>query len=217
MNGVTSGISGRMPTGSDSTLSRQTVRSGFPRLSELTFPSSMLRAGANTVTFTRPSAAGSSNSTGMGWDTVLLEIDTAARIEPAVLTVAITSIAGPTSTNSSSNRGASEWRVDVTNNGDGDARCARLDTVTVPTVIGGGGGVGGVVLTAGASVNGMSLRRFAVPLGDILAGTTVSAVLSLTPDAAAAVVRAGEMGVMVSANGGEVRAVGKAAMELRLA
>lgn len=66
------------PQGEDSTLSRQTVRSGYPRLATCTFDATKLAMGANSLTFTRPPGQGGSNNTGMGWDTVLLEVDTAA-------------------------------------------------------------------------------------------------------------------------------------------
>ena len=63
VNGVSSGITGRVPSGGDSTLSRQAVRSGYPRVGVLSFPANMLRAGANTITFTRPRAG--NNNTGV--------------------------------------------------------------------------------------------------------------------------------------------------------
>ena len=74
INGDASGIRGAMPTGVDSTLSRQAVRSGFPRVSTLEFDAARLRAGANAITFSRGAAAGGSNNTGMGWDTVKLQV-----------------------------------------------------------------------------------------------------------------------------------------------
>ena len=59
VNGVSA--TGRTPSGSDSTLSRQAVRSGYPRLATLTFPATVLRAGANTITFTRSATSGTNN------------------------------------------------------------------------------------------------------------------------------------------------------------
>jgi rhamnogalacturonan endolyase len=78
-----------MPSGDDSTLSRQAVRSGYPRLSVLTFDATALVKGKNTITFTRAAAGGGNNNTGMGYDTVLLEVDVAAA-PPAVLVVKAT-------------------------------------------------------------------------------------------------------------------------------
>ena len=72
VNGDASGISGAVPSGTDSTLSRQAVRSGFPRASTLTFDAARLKAGANTITFTRAGAAG--NNTGLGYDVVKLQV-----------------------------------------------------------------------------------------------------------------------------------------------
>ena len=79
VNGDASGISGAMPAGTDSTLSRQAVRSGRPRCATLSFAASRLKAGDNTITFTRGAASGS-NNTGMGWDTLLLQVGPAAQL-----------------------------------------------------------------------------------------------------------------------------------------
>ena len=73
VNGDARGITGAMPAGTDSTLSRQAVRSGYPRLSTLTFDASRLVAGANNISFTR-GAAGGSNNTGMGYDVIKLQV-----------------------------------------------------------------------------------------------------------------------------------------------
>jgi rhamnogalacturonan endolyase len=72
VNGDASGISGAVPSGTDSTLSRQTVRSGFPRAGTLTFDAARLKAGANTITFTRAAAQG--NNTGLGYDCIKLQV-----------------------------------------------------------------------------------------------------------------------------------------------
>ena len=73
VNGDASGITGAMPSGTDSTLSRQAVRSGYPRLATLTFDASRLVEGANTITFTRGAAPGT-NNTGMGYDVIKLQV-----------------------------------------------------------------------------------------------------------------------------------------------
>jgi rhamnogalacturonan endolyase len=67
-------IDNAAPTGSDSTLSRQAVRSGYFRAVESTFDATLLRAGTNTVTFERPRGPGGSNNTGMGYDAVILTV-----------------------------------------------------------------------------------------------------------------------------------------------
>lgn len=75
LNGQSTAFTGAMPSGTDSTLSRQAVRSGYPRLADLTFDAALLKAGQNTLTFTRPAAPGGTNNTGMGWDTLILSVD----------------------------------------------------------------------------------------------------------------------------------------------
>ena len=74
VNGDASGLSGALPAGEDSTLSRQAVRSGWPKVGSLSFDAARLRAGANTITFSRTAAPGASNNTGMGYDTVKLQV-----------------------------------------------------------------------------------------------------------------------------------------------
>jgi rhamnogalacturonan endolyase len=134
VNGVSTGITGTVPSGNDSTIARQADRSGFPRLAALTFPAAMLRTGPNTITFTR----GASGS-GIGWDTVVLEVDEATAPQPARLDAQLASISGPTS--------ASKWTVTVTNQGPGTAYDVRLSAAqfsgraashdgTTPTVVG---------------------------------------------------------------------------------
>lgn len=63
-------LTGSMPTGNDSTLSRQAVRSGHPELAVLTVPAAAIVVGQNSMRFTR-GAAGA----GMGWDVVTLAVD----------------------------------------------------------------------------------------------------------------------------------------------
>lgn len=67
-------IDGAAPTGSDSTLSRQAIRSGYYRDVESTFDATLLVAGKNTLTFERPPVPGGSNNTGMGYDAVILTV-----------------------------------------------------------------------------------------------------------------------------------------------
>ena len=74
VNGDASGLAGQLPQGTDSTLSRQAVRSGWPKVGALTFDAARLVAGANSIAFTRAAAPGGSNNTGLGWDTVKLQV-----------------------------------------------------------------------------------------------------------------------------------------------
>jgi rhamnogalacturonan endolyase len=74
VNGIAGGLSGQLPQGEDSTLSRQAVRSGWPKVGTLSFDAARLVKGANTVTFSRAAAPGGSNNTGMGYDTVKLQV-----------------------------------------------------------------------------------------------------------------------------------------------
>lgn len=74
INGDASGINGAVPSGEDSTLSRQAVRSGFPKASVLTFDATRLVIGTNEISFTRALAPGGSNNTGMGYDCVKLQV-----------------------------------------------------------------------------------------------------------------------------------------------
>jgi len=84
-------VKGSMPTGDDSTLSRQAIRSGYPRVSKLTFDASILQIGINNITFTRTSPP-VSNNTGMGWDTVVLEIDSLLAPKPPILEGTISTV-----------------------------------------------------------------------------------------------------------------------------
>jgi rhamnogalacturonan endolyase len=77
VNGDAGGLVGALPAGTDSTLSRQAVRSGWPKVGALSFDAARLAAGANTIAFTRGPAPGGSNNTGMGWDTVKLQVASA--------------------------------------------------------------------------------------------------------------------------------------------
>lgn len=100
VNGNSNGITGSMPRGSDSTLSRQAIRSGYPRLTVLSFDaSSMLRQGSNTIAFSRQPEPHGSNNTGMGWDTLVLEVDaptsaSSVRAVPAVASASSTMTTG---------------------------------------------------------------------------------------------------------------------------
>ena len=68
LNGVR--MSGAMPNGQDSTLSRQAIMSGHRMLSILTADASGIVQGRNTLTFSRASGGGG----GMGYDVLVLNV-----------------------------------------------------------------------------------------------------------------------------------------------
>jgi rhamnogalacturonan endolyase len=121
VNGSTTGITGSLPANNDSTIGRQADRSGFPRRATLSFAASLLRAGANTVTLTRGGSGG-----GMGWDTLLLEVDEDVLPGPAVLAVRVLDV----DRSHHGRPGRTVWTVEVTNTGDGPANDVRLDGFT---------------------------------------------------------------------------------------
>jgi rhamnogalacturonan endolyase len=121
VNGTTSGITGSLPANNDSTIGRQADRSGFPRRATLSFPASLLRAGANTVTLTRGGSGG-----GMGWDTLLLEVDEDVPPGPAQLAARVVDV----DRSHHGRPGLTVWTVEVTNTGAGPANDVRLDGFT---------------------------------------------------------------------------------------
>jgi rhamnogalacturonan endolyase len=120
VNGDGSVISGSLPNNNDSTIARQADRSGYPRTAVLTFPASALVVGTNTITFTR--GAGSAGGNGLGWDTVLLEVDEDRAPGKAELQ-ATSELIGK----EGNSKGT--WRVTVRNTGDTAARDVRFDSV----------------------------------------------------------------------------------------
>ena|GEM_PF-726993 len=121
VNGATAGITGSLPNNNDSTIARQADRSGFPRQATLTFPASMLRVGANTVTLTR--GAGVAGGNGLGWDTLLLEVDEDVAPPASALAARIVGV----ERGHDGRPGATVWTVEVTNTGGGTANDVRLD------------------------------------------------------------------------------------------
>lgn len=117
VNGSTSGISGGLPTNNDSTIARQADRSGYPRQATLSFPASLLRDGSNTITLTR--GPGSAAGNGLGWDTLVLEVDEGDIALPAALKGSVIGVDGPAH--------ARTWHIRITNSGPGTARDVRLD------------------------------------------------------------------------------------------
>ncbi len=111
VNGTTAGITGTLPANNDSTIGRQADRSGFPRRAVLSFPADLLHTGTNTVTLTRQGTGG-----GMGWDTLLLEVDEPVAPAPARLRARVIGH-------------RPQWTVEITNTGAGPANDLRLDAV----------------------------------------------------------------------------------------
>jgi rhamnogalacturonan endolyase len=187
VNGDTTVITGSLPGNNDSTIGRQADRSGFPRLAVLSFPASALVVGENTVTLTR--GAGAPGGNGLGWDTLLLEVDEDTAPPPAKLSgsAALISHSGRTAT----------WRLTIRNHGKGAANDVRLDAVNWRTGL-------RDHLAAPPAVTGRDPNKFPVPvIGSIPPGG--SATTDVTVDASGTPLRLG-LGVVVTvtANGGRV-------------
>ena len=182
INGSSSGLSGSLPSGNDSTIARQADRSGRPLVSTVSFPASRLVVGANTITFTK----GASGS-GFGWDTVLLEVNETTAPAPARL-IGTAVVKSETAT-------ARVWTVTVTNAGAGAANLTRLDGFVITQVSGAPGPLPRIV--------GRDPNRFPLPLGAISAGSSASIDVAMdltgTPADAKYAVTA-----LFSANGGSV-------------
>ena len=63
-----------LPTGEDSTLSRQAIRSGFPKVGILSFDATRLKQGTNEISFIRSAAPNGSNNSGIGYDVLKLQV-----------------------------------------------------------------------------------------------------------------------------------------------
>ena len=126
VNGSSTGITGAMPSGNDSTIARQANRSGRPRSTVRSFPASRLVVGTNTLTLTRGNGAAGGN--GMGWDTLVLEIQEATPPPAAQLAATIIGTSGTP--------GASTWTLRVDNSGEGEANDVRLDGFTLTQAAG---------------------------------------------------------------------------------
>jgi rhamnogalacturonan endolyase len=186
LNGVPA--TGSLPGNNDSTIARQADRSGFPRLATLTFPAAVLQAGANTLTFTR--GPGTPAGNGLGWDTVVLEVDETEAPPPARLAGEVVGVAG--------SRSARTWSIRIANTGAGAANDVRLD---------------GFVLAPGGErgrgqrqprIAGRDPNRFPVPVAASLApgeAATTEVTVNLPPDAG------DDATIPFSANGGRVTGV----------
>ena len=138
LNGASTGLIGNPPSGSDSTINRQAVRSGSPRVSEITFPASQLQIGVNTIAFSR-ACCNLGPNVGMGYDAVLLEVDDGSN--PALSLPAISIISATHAPLSASDPlGPSQWNISVINgaaaSGTGTARLVLLEGAKLTTSTG---------------------------------------------------------------------------------
>jgi rhamnogalacturonan endolyase len=141
VNGNTS-ITGTLPNNNDSTIARQADRSGYPRTAVLTFPADLLVTGDNEITLTHGDATPA--GTGLGWDTLVLEVDEGSAPTPARLSATVVNTSGAT------------WSVTVRNVGTGAAHDVRVSSVR--------DGQGRPVRVSGRDPN-----RFPVPVTAVLA------------------------------------------------
>ena len=142
----------------------------------LAFPASLLVSSNNEITFTHGPATAA--GTGLGWDTLVLEVDEASAPSPARLAATIT--------RTGAHSGRRTWRVTVRNVGNGTAHDVRLNSVTDRHA-------------RPVRVIGRDPNRFPVPVAGVLA-PGASAVTELT-------VSGGELLlVSVSADGGRTMA-----------
>jgi rhamnogalacturonan endolyase len=186
LNGVPA--TGSLPGNNDSTIARQADRSGFPRLATLTFPAAVLQAGANTLTFTR--GPGTPAGNGLGWDTVVLEVDETEAPPPARLAGEVVGVAG--------SRSARTWTIRIANTGAGAANDVRLDGFVLAP--GGERGRG----QSQPRIAGRDPNRFPVPVAARLVpgeAATTEVTVNLPPDAG------DDATIPFSANGGRVTGV----------
>ncbi|MGN6127213.1 MAG: polysaccharide lyase family protein [Humibacter sp.] len=186
VNGDSSVITGSLPNNNDSTIARQADRSGYPRTAVLTFPASALVVGTNTITFTRGAGAAAGN--GLGWDTILLEVDEENAPGNAELTA---------TADLASKQGNSKgtWKVTVTNTGAATARDVRFDSVQWRAN-------GRVQVRGLPPVTGRDPNKFPVPVAaSIPPGGSATA--EITVDASGVLGGIGSgVEIAVSANGG---------------
>lgn len=159
----------------------QADRSGFPRLAVLTFPASALQVGDNTLTLTR--GPGTAAGNGLGWDTLVLEVDEASAPPPARLAGEVAGVSrGPSS---------QVWTIRITNLGDGAANDVRLD----------GFALGG----RAPQIAGRDPNRFPVPVaGSLPPGGAVTADVTVLDEPPGVGL---EVTIPFSANGGRTRGV----------
>jgi rhamnogalacturonan endolyase len=185
INGSIAVITGSLPSSNDSTIARQADRSGYPRLAVLTFPASALVVGANTLTLTR--GPGSAAGNGLGWDTLLLEVNEGTVPGTAGLSGTASQIAksGKTAT----------WRLTIHNTGEDTANDVRLDAVNWRGAL-------RDELAAPPTVTGRDPNKFPVPVAPSIPSGG-SATVDVTVDASGILHGLGTgVDVTVTANGG---------------
>jgi rhamnogalacturonan endolyase len=186
INGSSSDITGSLPNNNDSTIARQADRSGYPRLATLSFPASRLVLGANTITLTR--GAGTAAGNGIGWDTLVLDVDeNSSAPAPAELRAKYVGFSGPPTARNVTFR--------VTNTGIGDANDVRLDGLTF-TEVGAG--------SKAPLITGRDPNRFPVPVAANIppgGSATVDVQLDVTSISPASY----RVTVPLSANGGRTQ------------
>ncbi|KIF78259.1 hypothetical protein QR77_39685 [Streptomyces sp. 150FB] len=162
VNGSSTVVTNSLPSQNDSTISRQTDRSGYFRQTVLTFPADALKVGHNSITLTRggTSAAGD----GLGWDTFVLEVAEPKAPAVAKLRADVMDI--------SEASGAAVCTVRVTNKGRGAAQDVRLTGVALQGRWG---------TRQPVAVSGRDPRRFPVPVVAALA-PGASATFQVTTD-----------------------------------
>ena len=184
LNGVAA--TGALPGNNDSTIARQADRSGFPRLATLTFPASVLQPGTNTLTLTR--GAGTPAGNGLGWDTLVLEVDETGAPAAARLTGEVVRVTRGGSTRA--------WTIRIANHGDGAANDVRLDGFVIDPDAGRGRG------RSGARITSRDPNRAPVPVAASLpagGAATVEVTAELVPGAGH------DVTISFSANGGRTR------------
>ncbi len=144
-------LTGSLPSNNDSTIARQADRSGRPRLAVLQWPAAVLAAGTNTITLTKTGSAAAGN--GLGWDTLIFEVDETTAPPPAALSASLVGVAGT--------QAAMTWTMSLRNAGAGPANHALLDAFSLRQT-------SGVPCTP--VVSGRDPNRFAVPLGNLAPG-----------------------------------------------
>jgi rhamnogalacturonan endolyase len=183
LNGVPA--TGALPSNNDSTIARQADRSGHPRLATLTFPASTLQLGANTLTFTR--GPGTAAGNGLGWDTLVMEVDETSAPQVARLAGEVVGVSGSPS--------ARVWTVRITNTGAGAASDVRLDGFILTPVDG---------PARAPRITGRDPNRFPVPVaGSLPPGAAATTELTVDlPDRSRF-----EVTIPFSANGGRAAGV----------
>jgi rhamnogalacturonan endolyase len=183
LNGVPA--TGALPGNNDSTIARQADRSGFPRLAVLTFPALALQVGVNALTLTR--GPGTPAGNGLGWDTLVMEVDETAAPASGRLTGEIVHISG--------SRSARTWTIRIANSGAGAANDVRLDGFVLAS---------GEDRERGARITSRDPNRFPVPVAGSLAPGE-SAIAEVTVDLQNG--SGHEVTIPFSANGGRIRGV----------